>query len=115
MSLEEWSEGGYSRQGKQVLKRNDCPNLRQRGWCALSRAAYSGNLSIVKLLITEGANVNSQDKVHNIVTANTIIIESQMGHTTLMRATEYQHTEIVDYLLQVGADVNIQNNVSVVL
>lgn len=52
---------------------------------------------MVKLLIREGANVNSQDK---------------MGHTTLMRATEYQHLEVVDYLLQMGADVNLQNNVS---
>ena len=55
-------------------------------------SAKKGDIKAVKLFLAEGMDINS----HN-----------ERGQTALMRAAEYQRTEVVTLLLENGADVNI--------
>lgn len=56
-------------------------------------AAWGGNLNEVKLLIDNGASINQQDKGN--------------GYTPLIKAVIQNHIEIVEYLIQKGADILI--------
>ena len=60
-------------------------------------AASSGNLNMVQCLVENGANLD---------------IQNEYGWTALMRATMENHIDIVRYLLDKGADVNMKTNVS---
>ena len=53
--------------------------------------AKKGDLEAAKLFLAEGIDVNATN---------------ERGQTALMRAVEYQHTEVVTLLLERGADVN---------
>ena len=53
--------------------------------------AKKGDLEATKLFLAEGIDINATD---------------EKGRTALMRAVEYQRTEIVALLLEKGADVN---------
>ena len=55
----------------------------------------AGDLSSVREAIFEGANVN---------------LEDSRGVSPLMMATEFGHTEIVEYLIKSGANVNARNS-----
>ena len=60
------------------------------------KAIRQENISILKKYVQEGNfNVNDQD---------------YFCHTILMQASWYGHKEIVEILLDAGADVNIQDN-----
>merc|ERR1719181_1717343 len=61
------------------------------GGSALQFAAGGGNFEGVKLLVEAGADVNSQDTVH--------------GTTVLMLACAAAVPEVVEYLLEKGADI----------
>jgi hypothetical protein len=63
----------------------------------LRNAACGGNLSRVKKLIKQGADVNFIDKDIFII-------------STLGQASSNGHLEVVKYLLDNGADINIRNN-----
>ena len=58
-------------------------------------SAKKGDIEAVKLFLAEGININAKN---------------EKGQTALMRAAEYQRTEVVTLLLEKGADVNIESN-----
>jgi ankyrin repeat protein len=62
----------------------------------LNRASSKGDLSTVKKLLTEGADVNATDS---------------SGRTALVEAAWGGHTDIVKYLIEKGANVNTGDNV----
>ncbi len=64
------------------------------GYNALLFAAYRGNINIVKLLINNGANVNSKNS---------------SGQTPLIIASSLGHREVVQYLLEKNATINIRD------
>ncbi len=57
-------------------------------------SAKKGDINAVKLFLAEKIDINAQN---------------ERGFTALMRAAEYQRTEVVTLLLENGADVNIKN------
>lgn len=57
-------------------------------------AAVTGQLPLVQLLVEKNADVDKQDNVH--------------GWTALMQATYHGNKEVVKYLLNQGADVNLR-------
>lgn len=61
----------------------------------LNRASSKGDLSAVKKLISDGADVNATDS---------------SGRTALVEAAWGGHTEVVKYLIEKGADVNTCDN-----
>ncbi|XP_053105456.1 ankyrin repeat and SAM domain-containing protein 6 isoform X2 [Hemicordylus capensis] len=64
------------------------------GASPLMIAAVTGQLSLVQLLVSRNANIDKQDNVH--------------GWTALMQATYHGNKEVVKYLLNQGADVNLR-------
>ncbi|KAF9182436.1 hypothetical protein BGZ51_004740 [Haplosporangium sp. Z 767] len=57
-------------------------------------AASDGDLAAVKKFIAEGVSINAQD---------------EFGYSPLHGAASYRHKELIEYLLENGADVNIQD------
>ena len=57
-------------------------------------AAQNGYLEIVKLLIENGANVDSQ---------------TELGYTALELAASNGHLEVVDLLIQKGANLSLED------
>jgi len=70
-------------------KYDDCYSL-------LNTACKNGNLNIVKYLIAHGQNAN---KIYRF-----------SDTPPLLLAYEFGHEEIVKYLIEYGADINIRNN-----
>lgn len=98
---------------------------------ALMRAAYRGNKNIVQKLIACGADVNFLGYLENftqktffqviVQTGRKEIIEilikyidvnekSGYGGTALSMAITHRYADIVKFLIENGADVNLQNN-----
>ena len=65
------------------------------GWSALHLAVYFKNLNIVKLLVTNKADVNSK-----------ITTKSGLNNTPLHIAAKKGCCEILEYLIEMGADFN---------
>ena len=63
------------------------------GATPLMLASIIGHMEIIKLLISQGADLNAKDFVY--------------GWTALMQATFYGHQEVTKYLLKCGADPTI--------
>lgn len=70
-----------------------------RSWClgknTLIYAATIGNLDIVQVLVTKGADINVQDKT---------------GNSALMMAARNGHETVTQFLLDNGANVNLIND-----
>nr|XP_056718911.1 ankyrin repeat and SAM domain-containing protein 6 [Euleptes europaea] len=64
------------------------------GASPLMVVAVTGQLPLVQLLVSRNAEIDKQDNVH--------------GWTALMQATYHGNKEVVKYLLNQGADVNIR-------
>jgi ankyrin repeat protein len=62
----------------------------------LLNAAESGDLETVKSLIKQGTSINN--------------LSTQFGSTPLIGAIYFDQTNIVEYLAEVGADVNLADN-----
>ena len=60
------------------------------------RAASSGHLAVVQLLVERGANLNIQD---------------EYGYTALIKAAERGYLPIAQYLIEKGANKDMQDNV----
>lgn len=73
------------------------PNTVSRyiGRTPLMRAADKGNIDVIRILIENGADVNTQ---------------TQTGYTALMMAAGSGKVQAVDFLLKAKANPNIQNN-----
>jgi len=81
---------------KQVLEAGANPNIEmgypgRRGISALGRIAMRGDVDVADLLIKHGANVNYQNRVHP-------------NHTVLMKAIIQGHANMVELLLNRGAN-----------
>ena len=88
----------------------------------LEQASLEGNLETVReLLSNTDFNINhlQVSNIHvclyfhnNITDTNICDICVQAGNTALILASYYGHINIIKYLIENGADVNIKNNVS---
>ena len=77
-----------------LLSRGADPNIAtSESWTPLHWAAYLGKHESVKLLITAGAQVNTQ--------------ESRFGHTPLVSAARTGDLDVIQTLLESGADPKI--------
>ncbi len=103
------------------------------GLTALMVAAGRGKLGLVKLLLSKGADVNTQNYAGkwpmggktalmfaasegHLATVNEILLAGSTldtqdadGETALMKAASNGHFEVVKLLLSAGADVRIEN------
>jgi ankyrin repeat protein len=85
----------------------------------LTMACYHGHMDIVNELISNGTDVNEKDGVSYILD-NDIVFDNrfnvfgmlQKGMNSLMRACSNGHLDIVNVLIDNGADVNDKDNVS---
>lgn len=77
------------------------PNAAPTGEPVLMTAARTGSVQSVKALLLHGANVNAKDAVH--------------GQTALMWAVAHKHSDIVETLIETGADIHARSNISRVL
>nr|XP_060630623.1 ankyrin repeat and SAM domain-containing protein 6 [Anolis sagrei ordinatus] len=68
--------------------------LNDDGASPLMIAAVTGQLPLVQLLVSRNVDIDKQDNVH--------------GWTALMQATYHGNKEVVKYLLNQGADVNLR-------
>ncbi|XP_077166376.1 ankyrin repeat and SAM domain-containing protein 6 [Paroedura picta] len=68
--------------------------LNDDGASPLMIAAVTGQLPLVQLLVSRNAEIDKQDTVH--------------GWTALMQATYHGNKDVVKYLLNQGADVNLR-------
>ena len=64
-------------------------------WTPLMIAAWRDEIDIVRLLLSQGEDVN---------------VRSEDGHTALSRASWKGHLNIVDVLLQAGAEINVSDD-----
>jgi ankyrin repeat protein len=79
-----------------LLDRGANPNLADKyGNTALTKAALTNNMEAVRLLLERGANPNAKSKTEN--------------ETALMWAAEKRFTDIVEALLDAGADLNAKS------
>ena len=66
------------------------------GWTKLHHAARAGQYKEIKRLVERGAHLNIRDKYG--------------VNTAVMWAATWGHEDIVEYLHQAGADINIKKN-----
>ena len=86
---------GSTRIATMLLSAHANVNLQDdKGWPALMVACHSHtpNIDLVKLLVQSGADINVE--------------EGDTKTTALLQAIMYGHTQIVQYLLDKGADIN---------
>jgi ankyrin repeat protein len=75
---------------------SDSNKCNAQGRTAVMEAALWGNLEIIKLLISNGANINKQDDL--------------VGFSALMFAVSAGHVDIAKYLIKNGAKLDLKNN-----
>ena len=109
-----------------IEKDVDVNSANKNGMAALLMASYRGHLKIVKYLIDNGANINSEnDDIPALLMASyrghleivkylvgkgaDVNIKDQNGTTALINASGQGHIEIVKYLVGKGADVHTKN------
>lgn len=89
----------------------------QDGEPVLLSAAYNGELEAVEALVRAGADVNASDEPGDAdgITQNDVMRRLdpnfRSGTTPLLAAAEQGHTEVVEYLVKAGADVNAETGV----
>lgn len=94
----------------------------QNGWTALIWAADNGHLEVVEVLLQAGVDVNIQDKVHcrgfiaepirQNLFCTLLCLFAQEGQSALMHATKRGYFQVVQFLLQSGADRDLLGKVS---
>ena len=88
------------------------------GRTGLILACCKGEKVVAKSLIDKGANVDHQDKVKKTVFNNVhdhiILIRylSQIGYTPLHYASRNGHTDVVEMLIENGAQIDVPAKVS---
>jgi ankyrin repeat protein len=84
-----------------LLQAGADPNLAdEEGWSPLMIASSGGQLSLVKLLLESGAQVNKRAKARS----------SLDGMTALMAAAHHGHSKVIEYLISKGAKPEIQSS-----
>jgi len=85
------------------------------GCTALMWAAYQGDHRLCRLLLDRGARVNRQDdEGHSalMLAASNAILNCHCG-SPYLSFTEVDHTEVVEDLLQAGADPNLRDKIGI--
>ncbi len=82
---------------KEMIKGYNVNTFDSSGVNLLTYAVMTGDLNIVKIVGDNGANPNLKNK-------------TSMGSTPLMMSSEYTDLKIAKYLIEKGADINIQDN-----
>ena len=96
--LIEGARNGNSAKVRKLLARGANANAwHSWGKNALMIASQEGHLSVVKMLLAKGVDVNAKDR--------------QLGRTALMDAVWRGHLKVVELLLDKGADVNASDKV----
>ncbi|MFH1643757.1 MAG: ankyrin repeat domain-containing protein [bacterium] len=98
IALEDAAIKGDIEEIKRLLKSRwiDVNNTEDdNNYTPLHKAAFGGNIDVVKLLIDSGANIHA---------------ETYDGKTPLWEAVLNNNYEIANYLIEKGADVNAQGN-----
>ncbi len=90
------SKGNFKKMSKHLDNQPIVNGTNAEGFTALQKAAQNGQLSVVKALIKNGANVNQQT-VHGESTA-------------LLLACLNNNPTIAAYLIKHGADVNLESS-----
>ncbi|XP_071098478.1 serine/threonine-protein phosphatase 6 regulatory ankyrin repeat subunit A-like [Haliotis cracherodii] len=97
------------------------------GWTPVMKGAFSGKKDTLDLLLSKGANPSltgddndtllhaasrggNIDIVRHVIGDFDINTRGGNGHTPLMRAVCGGHTDVVDFLVEHGADVNMVDN-----
>ena len=116
-SFIEQTRQGYYHAVKLFLAAHMNPNASdENAMTALMWAAYKGYPDIVEALLSAGADVNVQAKSRGRTGFFSELFPSPdherrlSGATALMLASWKGHAEIVELLLNHGAEVNIKNN-----
>ncbi|KAI9009003.1 ankyrin repeat-containing domain protein, partial [Phycomyces nitens] len=65
------------------------------GWTPLHEAARSGHLTIVKLLLDHGGDINTL---------------GHLANTPLHYASIHSHPNVVNHLIEAGADIDLTND-----
>jgi ankyrin repeat protein len=119
------AEGGGASRSKAVPAQAKVPgglagvNAHDKdGETALMGAAYQGDLEVVRTLLSEGADVNEKTtaslamgglQLNSDFTGTSTLVIFSPGSTALMFAVEGDHSEVVQVLLDMGADVNARD------
>ena len=97
LSFTEWAAVGSLDKVKEEVEAGvDIEYIGSRATTALAEASFNGHLTIVKYLITKGANIETF---------------SESG-TPLLLASDNGHLDIVKYLVEKGADKSVRNDYS---
>ena len=92
--------------------------ITQDGHSALMMAAEEGMTEVVSLLLEVGANIDLQNNVHKMdsycltITCIMYIISPQNGDSAVILATTCYHRPVLKELVRAGADLNLQNQVT---
>ncbi|XP_048249106.1 serine/threonine-protein phosphatase 6 regulatory ankyrin repeat subunit C-like [Haliotis rufescens] len=120
-------EGGNKSLVEYLLPMFDVNCLGKRRWTPIMKGAYSGKKDTFELLLCKGANPSltgddndtllhaaseggNIDIVRHVIGDFDINTRGWNGHTPLMLAVCGGHTDVVDFLVDHGADVNMVDN-----
>ncbi|XP_071098527.1 uncharacterized protein [Haliotis cracherodii] len=120
-------EGGNKPLVEYLLPKMDINCHGKRGWTPVMKGAYSGKKDTFELLLSKRANPSltgddngtllhaasrggNIDIVRHVIADFDINTRGWKGHTPLMLAVCGGHTDVVDFLVDHGADVNMMDN-----
>ncbi|XP_048251786.1 uncharacterized protein LOC124123099 [Haliotis rufescens] len=120
-------EGGNKALVQDLLPKMDINCHGKRGWTSVMKGAYSGKKDTFELLLSKGANPSltgddndtllhaaseggNIDIVRHVIGDFDINTRGWNGHTPLMLAVCGGHKDVVDFLVDYGADVHMVDN-----
>ena len=86
-----------------ILETDNIDEVDAYGWTALAHASYSGQDEIVKLLLEEGANINSYSSEQGFFIQ---FIGSKLETTVLAKAVDERHISTAKILIENGAFID---------
>ena len=82
--------------------------LKYAGGTAMTRAAFSGDMQLIKLLLRYGADPNAETKDHTTA----LMAASGIGwiHSFSVERSQEETLQVAKLLIELGADINHQND-----